>query len=112
MPVVVALLLIVLAASVHGLRTRGAGPRWPFLLATVVSGGALACLVLATAVALVAGRDTWNAWVSGSAASESVTLRVLLVGGPVVLLSSGALVVVGLLLRSRHRVPPGPAAPR
>jgi len=112
MPVVAALLLIVLAVSVHGLRTRGAAPRWPFLLATVASGGALACLVLATVVALAAGRDTWNAWVSGSGSSESVTLEVVLVCGPLVLLGSGSLVVLGLLLRSRRRVPPGPAAPR
>lgn len=111
MLVIAALLLVVLGVSVHGLRTLGGAPRWPFLVAAVISGAVLGCLVLATVVALVAGRDTWNGWVSGSRASETVTLWVVLVVGPVLLVSCCALVALGVALRVRQRAAPSGRGP-
>lgn len=112
MLVVTALLLVVLGVSVHGLRTSGGAPRWPFRLAGVIAGGALSCLVLATVVALGAGRDTWNGWVSGSRSSETATLWVVLVAGPAVLVACSALVAVGVVLRARQRAASGRASSR
>jgi hypothetical protein len=100
--VIAALLLVVLAVSRLGLRTVGEGSRWPFLAASTLSGCALLALVVATATALTAGRDTWNHWVSGSAFSESVTLWLLVIVGPVLLATCLALLIVGAILRSRH----------
>ena len=101
MLVIAALFLVVLGASVLGLRTAGAGPRWPFLVAATLSGGALLALVMATVIALTAGRDTWNSWVSGSPSSETVTLWVVLIVGPVLLATCLALLIVGAVLRTR-----------
>ena len=94
-------LVVVLGASVLGLRTAGGGPRWPFLVASTLSGGALLALVMATVIALTAGRDTWNSWVSGSQSSETVTLWVVLIVGPVLLATCLALLIVGTVLRTR-----------
>jgi hypothetical protein len=101
MLVISALLLVILGASVLGLRTVGGGPRWPFLAASTLSGGALLALVMATVIALSAGRDTWNSWVSGSPSSETVTLWVVLIVGPVLLATCLALLIVGAVLRTR-----------
>ena len=101
MLVVAALFLVVLGASVFGLRTAGGGPRWPFLFASTLSGGALLVLVMARVIAVTAGRDTWNSWVSGSQSSETVTLWVLLIVGPVLLATCLALLIVGAVLRTR-----------
>jgi|SRR6266496_1209968 len=101
MLVIAALFLVVLGASVLGLRTAGGGPRWPFLVASTLSGGALLALVMATVIALTAGRDTWNSWVSGSQSSETVTLWVVLIVGPVLLATCLALLIVGAVLRTR-----------
>jgi hypothetical protein len=43
MIVIAAVLLVVLGASVLGLRTAGGGPRWPFLVASTLSGGCHSC---------------------------------------------------------------------
>ena len=112
MLVIAAVLLVVLGFAVHGVRTSGGAPRWPFLLAALIAGGALSGLVLATVIALGAGRDAWNGWVSGSRSSETVTLWVVLVAGPVILVGCGALVATGLVLRTRHRVASGRASSR
>ena len=101
MLVIAALFLVILGASVLGLRTAGGGPRWPFLVASTLSGGALLALVMATVIALTAGRDTWNSWVSGSQSSETVTLWVVLIMGPVLLATCLALLIVGAVLRTR-----------
>ena len=101
MIVIAAFLLVVLGASVLGLRAAGGGPRWPFLVASTLSGGALLALVMATVIALTAGRDTWNSWVSGSPSSETVTLWVVLIVGPVLLATCLALLIVGAVLRTR-----------
>ena len=101
MLVIAALFLVMLGASVLGLRTAGGGPRWPFLVASTLSGGALLALVMATVIALTAGRDTWNSWVSGSQSSETVTLWVVLIVGPVLLATCLALLIVGAVLRTR-----------
>ena len=94
---------MVLWASVHGLRTAGEGPRWPFLVASTLSGGAILALVMATVIALTAGRDTWNSWVSGSPSSEKVTLWLVLIAGPVLLATCCALLLTGAILRTRQR---------
>lgn len=112
MLVIAAFLLVVLAASVHGLRTTGGGPRWPFLVASTLSGGALLALVMATVIALAAGRDTWNRWVSGSQLSETVTLWLVLIVGPVLLATCCALLIVGAFLRTRQRRRSDQAFPR
>jgi hypothetical protein len=101
MLVIAALLLVILGASVLGLRTAGGGPRWPFLVASTLSGGALLALVMGAVIALTAGRDTWNSWVSGSQSSETVTLWVVLIVGPVLLATCLALLIVGAVLRTR-----------
>jgi hypothetical protein len=101
MLVVAALFLVVLGASVLGLRTAGAGPRWPLLLAATLSGGALLLWVTARVIAMTAGRDTWNSWVSGSQSSETVTLWVMLIAGPVLLVTCVALLIVEAVLRTR-----------
>lgn len=101
MLVIAALFLVILGASVLGLRTAGGGPRWPFLVASTLSGGALLALVMATVIALTAGRDTWSSWVSGSQPSETVTLWVVLIVGPVLLATCLALVIAGAVLRTR-----------
>lgn len=101
MLVIAALFLVILGASVLGLRTAGGGPRWPFLVASTLSGGALLALVMATVIALTAGRDTWNSWVSGSQSSEAVTLWVVLIVGPVLLATCLALLIAGAVLRTR-----------
>lgn len=101
MLVIAALFLVVLGASLFGLRTAGGEPRWPFLFASTLSGGALLVLVMATVIALTAGRDTWNGWVSGSQSSETVTLWVVLIVGPVLLATCLALLIVGAVLRTR-----------
>jgi hypothetical protein len=101
MLVIAVLCLVVLGASAFGLRTTGGGPRWPFLFASTLSGGALRVLVMATVIALTAGRDTWNGWVSGSQSSETVTLWVVLIVGPVLLATCLALLIVGAVLRTR-----------
>jgi RsiW-degrading membrane proteinase PrsW (M82 family) len=101
MLVIAVLFLVILGASVLGLRTAGGGPRWPFLVVSTLSGGALLALVMATVIALTAGRDTWNGWVSGSQSSETVTLWVVLIVGPVLLATCLALLIVGAVLRTR-----------
>ena len=101
MLVIAALFLVILGASVLGLRTAGGGPRWHFLVASTLSGGALLALVMATVIALTAGRDTWNSWVSGSQSSETVTLWVLLIVGPDLLATCLALLIAGAVLRTR-----------
>lgn len=112
MLVIAVLLLVVLGASVGGLRTARGGPRWPFLVAAILSGGAILSLVMATMIALTAGRDTWNSWVSGSRFSESVTLWLVLVAGPVLLATCGSLVIIGAVLRTRQRLPSEQASSR
>ena len=112
MLVIAALFLVVLGASVLGLRTAGGGPRWPFLVASTLSGGALLAVVMAAVIALTAGRDTWNNWVSGSQSSETVTLWVLLIVGPVLLATCLALLIVGAVLRTRSRHRSGQASSR
>ena len=112
MIVIAAFLLLVLGASVHGLRTAGGGPRWPFLVAAALSGGAILALAMATVVALIAGRDTWNSWVSGSHFSETVTLWLVLIAGPVLLATCCALLLVGAVLRTRQRRRSGQASAR
>ena len=102
MLVIAALFLVILGASVLGMRTAGGGPRWPFLVASTLSGGALLALVMAAVIALTAGRDTWNSWVSGSESSETVTLWVVLIVGPVLLATCLALLIVGAVLRTRR----------
>jgi hypothetical protein len=102
MIVIAAFFSAVLVASVLCLRTAGRGPRWPFLVASTLSGGAVLALVLATVIVLTAGRDTWNGWVSGSQVSEAVTLWVLLVVGPVLLATCLGLLIVGAVLRQRR----------
>jgi RsiW-degrading membrane proteinase PrsW (M82 family) len=101
MLVIAALFLVILGASVLGLRRAGGEPRWPFLVASTLSGGALLALVMAAVIALTAGRDTWNSWVSGSQSSETVTLWVVLIVGPVLLATCLALLIVGAVLRTR-----------
>jgi hypothetical protein len=101
MLVIAALFLVILGASLLGLRTAGGGPRWPFLVASTLSGGALLALVMAAVIALTAGKDTWNSWVSGSQSSETVTLWVVLIVGPVLLATCLALLTVGAVLRTR-----------
>lgn len=103
MLVIAALFLVVLGASVLGLRTSGGGPRWPFVVASMISGAAVLALVTATVIAVTAGRDTWNNWVSGSQFSETVTLWVVLVVGPALLATCCALLVVGAVLRTREQ---------
>jgi hypothetical protein len=112
MIVIAAFLLVVLGASVLGLRAAGGGSRWPFLVASTLSGGAILALVMATVIALTAGRDTWNSWVSGSQFSETVTLWLLLVAGPVLLATCLALLIIGAVLRTRQRPRSGQAASR
>jgi hypothetical protein len=112
MLVIAALLLVVLGASVHGLRTAGGGPRWPFVVASTLSGGAILALVMATVIALTAGRVTWNSWVSGSEFSETVTLWLVLIVGPVLLVTCYALLLVGAVLRIRQRRRSEQAPPR
>lgn len=112
MLVIAALLLVVFGASMRGLRTAGGGPRWPFLGAAILSGGAILSLVMATVIALAAGRDTWNSWVSGSRSSETVTLWLVLVAGPVLLATCGSLIIIGAVLRTRHRLPSEQASSR
>jgi hypothetical protein len=58
---------------------------------------------MATVIALTAGGDTWNGWVSGSQFSETVTLWLLLVAGPVLLATCLALLMIGGVLRTRQR---------
>ena len=101
MLLIAAILLVVLAVSVQGLRTSGRGARWPFLIASVLSGGAVLAVLIAMGVALIAGRDTWNSWVSGSRSSETVTLWLLLVVGPTLLATCCALLIIGAVLRAR-----------
>jgi hypothetical protein len=103
MLVVAVLLLIVLVAFVLGLRTAGGGPRWPFLVASTISGAALLALVTATVIAVAAGRDSWNDWVSGTQVSETVTLWLVLIVGPILLATSCALLIIGSVLRTRQR---------
>src|SRR5690242_9716396 len=103
MLVVAAVLLVVFAASVRWLRAAGDAPRWPFLLASVISGGAFLVLVVAVVVALITGRDTWNGWVSGSESSETVTLWLLLIVGPVLIATCVVLLTAGAILGARHR---------
>ena len=112
MLVIAAFLLVVVGASVHGLRTAGGGPRWPFLAASTLSGGAVLVLVVATVIALTTGRDTWNSWVSGSQLSEAVTLWLVLIAGPVLLATCCALLIVGAVLRTRQRRRSGQASSR
>ena len=104
MLVITALFLVMLGASVLGLQTAGGGPRWPFLVATTLSGGALIALVMAAVIALTAGRDTRNSWVSGSQSSETVTLWAVLIVGPGLLAICLALLIVGAVLRTRSNV--------
>ena len=103
MLVVAVLFLVVLGASVAGLRTSGVGPRWPFLIAFTISGAALLALVAAMGIALAAGRESWNSWVSGTQLSEAVTLWVLLIVGPLLLATCVALLISGSILRIRER---------
>jgi hypothetical protein len=103
MLIVVVVLLVFLAASAYGLRAAEGGARWPFLVVSVLTGGALVVLVMATLIVLTTGRDTWNGWVSGSQQSETVTLWVLLVALPLLLVTCCALLVTGTILRSRQR---------
>lgn len=60
MLVVAALFLGMFGAAALGLQRADGGPRWPFLVASILSGGALIALVMATVIALAAGRDSWN----------------------------------------------------
>jgi hypothetical protein len=101
MLVIAALFLVILGASVFGLRTAGGGPGWPLLAASMISGGALLALVMATVIALTVGRGTWNGWVSGTQLSETVTLWVVLIVGPILLATSCALLIIGAVLRPR-----------
>ena len=110
MLVIAAFLLVVLAASVRGLRTARGGSRWPFLAASILSGGAILVIVMATVIALTAGRDTWNSWVSGSQFSEEVTLWLVLIAGPVLLGTCLALLIIGAVLRARQRRDAGHAS--
>jgi hypothetical protein len=103
MLVIAALFLVILGASLLALRTAGGGPRWPLLVASMLSGAALLALVTATVIALTAGRDTWNSWVSGTQLSETVTLWLVLIVGPALLATSCALLIIGLVLRTRKR---------
>jgi hypothetical protein len=57
---------------------------------------------MAIVVALTAGRDTWNKWVSGSPTSETVTLWLVLIAGPVLLATCCALLLIGAVLRTRQ----------
>ena len=103
MLVIAAFLLVILSASVHGLRTAAAAPRWPFLVASMLSAGAVLALVMATVIALTAGRDTWNDWVNGSQFSETASLWLVLIAGPVLLATCCALLIIGAVLRTRQR---------
>jgi hypothetical protein len=67
---------------------------------------------MATVIALTAGRETWNGWVSGSQFSEAVTLWLLLVAGPVLLATCLALLMIGAVLRTRQRRRSGQASLR
>ncbi|WP_151082209.1 hypothetical protein [Nocardioides cynanchi] len=102
MIVIAALLLVVLGASAFGLGAAGGGPRWPLLVASTISGGALLALAMASAIASTVGRDAWNSWVSGTQLSETVTLWVVLIVGPILLVISGAFLIIGSVLRTRH----------
>jgi RsiW-degrading membrane proteinase PrsW (M82 family) len=101
MLIIAALFLGVFGASLFGLRTAGGGPRWPFLVASTISGGGLLALVTAMVIASTVGRSTWNSWVSGTQQSETVTLWVVLIVGPILLATSCALLIVGSVLRTR-----------
>jgi len=103
MLVIGAFLLVVVGASVRGLRRAGEGTRWPFLVALTLSGGATLTLVMATVIALISGRDTWNDWVSGSPSSEAATLWVVLIAGPALLAACVVLLMIGVVLRNRQR---------
>jgi hypothetical protein len=105
MLVIAALFLGVLGASVFGLRTAGGRPRWPFLVASTISGSSLLALVMAMVIASSVGRNSWNSWVSGTPLSETVTLWVVLIVGPILLATSCALLLIGTVLptRQRHR---------
>jgi len=102
MLVIAVVFLVLLGASVRGLRTDAGEPRWPFRVASMISGGAILAIVLAAVTAVTAGRDTWNSWVSGSQFSEAVTLWVLLIVVPVLLATCLALLIIGFVLRARH----------
>jgi hypothetical protein len=103
MSVAAVLLLAVLGASVLGLRAAGDGPRWPFLIASTISGTVLLALVIAWVIAVATGRDSWNTWVSGTQQRETVTLWLVLVVGPILLATSCVSLVIGLVLRTRQR---------
>jgi hypothetical protein len=94
------LFLVMLGASVLGLRGAGDGPRWPFRVAATLSGGGLLALAMVVVIASTAGGDTWNSWVSGSQSSEAVTLWVVLIVGPLLVVASLALLIVGTVLRT------------
>ena len=101
MLVIGALFLVILGASLFGLRSAGDAPRWPFLIASTISGGSLIALVMAMVIASTVGRSTWNSWVSGTQLSETVTLWVVLIVGPILLATSCALLIVGSVFRTR-----------
>jgi hypothetical protein len=99
MLVILGLFLVVLGASAYGLRAGGEGPRWPFLVAFVLSGGVILVGLTAAAIAWIGGRGTWNSWASGSQSSETLTLWVVLIVGPVLLATCCGLLIFGA---SRH----------
>ncbi len=98
-----AFLLVILGASVRGLRSAGGEPRWPFLVSTALSGTAVVALTVAAVTVVTAGRDTWNGWVGGSESSETATLVMVLVVGPILLVICLALLALGTVLRAWSR---------
>ena len=98
-----AFLLLVLGVSLRGSRTAASEPRWPFLVAAALSGGAFLALVMASVIVLTAGRYMWNSWANGSKSSETVTLWLLLIVGPLLLVTCCALLIIGSVLRTKRR---------
>ena len=103
MAVLAALLLILFAASVRGLRSASAAPRWLYLAAATLSGGSVLVAVTAAAIAVAVGRSTWNSWVSGSPTSETVTLWLVLVAAPVLVATCAGLLITAAVLSTRQR---------
>jgi len=98
------LLLVVLWVALRGLRTNvDWNPRWPFLVASTISGGAILVLIAAMVISLTVGRQTWNDWVSGSGTAESATLWLVVVVGPLLLATCIGLLVIGVVLRKRQK---------
>lgn len=97
-----ALCLLLLAASVHLLRTRSA--TWPVGLSVMLTGLASTLVGGAVLAAVTVGRGTWNSWAAGTPHRETFTLSLILFVLPALLVvASLCLIVGGLNARRRRR---------